>query len=410
MGPAWLVNDTSEYVPSRSALRIRREQPDFGHAVVLFHRDAVTCKSDLIHCERRLHTQPSDSTRDYLNQEFVAEPGVIYSFRMVSSPFFTRRQVLRGGAYVWCAAMAASANEPRANTTGQPRALNGQSRAINIQEIAPGMYFRRGVDEDATRENGDAIANIGFIVGRDGVAIIDPGGSIGDGVQLRAAVRRVTKLPIRYVVMSHVHPDHIFGAGAFAQDRPQFVGHARLPHALASRGEYYRNRLEEVLGKGTAGPVVVPTLLVDGHTEIDLGARALTLTAHGIAHSDCDLSVFDPQTGTLLPADLLFVQRVPSLDGSLKGWLKELAALKGVGAHRAVPGHGPTSVDWPAGAADLERYLSALLRETRAAIKNGQDIESAVRSVAQSERGRWKLFDDYHGHNITQAYKELEWE
>ncbi len=95
--------------------------------------------------------------------------------------------------------------------------------------------------------------------------------------------------------------------------------------------------------------------MVNDHAEIDLGGRVLALTAHGIAHTDCDLSVFDLSTGTLLPADLLFVQRVPSLDGSLKGWLKELETLRKVPARRAVPGHGPTSVDWPKGASDLER-------------------------------------------------------
>jgi glyoxylase-like metal-dependent hydrolase (beta-lactamase superfamily II) len=141
-----------------------------------------------------------------------------------------------------------------------------------------------------------------------------------------------------------------------------------------------------------------------------LGDRVLALTAHGVAHTDCDLSVLDRSTGTLLPADLLFVRRVPSLDGSLKGWLRELAALKAVSAKRAVPGHGPTSVDWPAGVTDLERYLSTLLRETKGAIAKGTDLDAAVRTVAQGERSRWTLFDDYNGHNVTQAFKELEWE
>jgi len=136
----------------------------------------------------------------------------------------------------------------------------------------------------------------------------------------------------------------------------------------------------------------------------------LTLTAHGVAHTDCDLSVFDRASGTLLPADLLFVRRVPSLDGSLRGWLRELAVLKALPAQRAVPGHGPTRVKWPSGAADLERYLGVLLRETRHAISRGQELGAAVETVAQSERSRWKLFDDYNGHNVTQAYKELEWE
>jgi glyoxylase-like metal-dependent hydrolase (beta-lactamase superfamily II) len=179
---------------------------------------------------------------------------------------------------------------------------------------------------------------------------------------------------------------------------------------LALREEFYRKRLEDMLGKEHAGGGAAPTMLVQDQAEIDLGGRVLALTAHATAHTDCDLSVLDKSTGTLLPADLLFVKRVPSLDGSLKGWLKALQTLKSTPARRAVPGHGPTSVDWPSGATDLERYLGILLRETRSAIAKGIDIETAVGTVAQSERSRWRLFDDYNGHNVTQAFKELEWE
>ena len=68
------------------------------------------------------------------------------------------------------------------------------------------------------------------------------------------------------------------------------------------------------------------------------------------------------------------------------------------------------SVSWPGATADLERYLDVVLRETRVAVKRGLDIGTAVATVGQSERGRWKLFDDYHGHNVTQAFKEVEWE
>jgi len=285
-----------------------------------------------------------------------------------------------------------------------------EARALVTEEVATGIHIRRGVDEDVTAHNEDGIANIGFIVGRDAVAVMDPGGSLIDGHRLRATIRRITQLPIKYVVMSHVHPDHVFGAPAFQIDNPQFVGHARLPRALALRGDFYRKRLENALGKEHAGGVVAPTLPVQDHAEIDLGGRVLALTAHGIAHTDCDLSVLDRNTGTLLAADLLFVKRVPSLDGSLRGWLKELAALESVSARRAVPGHGPTGVDWPSGAKDLERYLGTLLRETKEAIRKGMDLEAAVGTVAQSERSRWALFDDYNGHNVTQAFKELEWE
>jgi quinoprotein relay system zinc metallohydrolase 2 len=212
------------------------------------------------------------------------------------------------------------------------------------------------------------------------------------------------------VLMSHAHPDHVFGAGAFRAERPLYVGHARLPAALASRVDYDRRRLAAVLGAAATGEVVTPTRLVATGLELDLGGRVLELTAHGTAHSDCDLSVLDRNTRTLLAGDLLFVERVPSLDGSLGGWIAELARLRQSGARRAVPGHGPTGVDWPAGADDLARYLDTLRRETRQAIAAGADIEHAVQSVGRSEQDRWRLFADYHGHNVLRAYKELEWE
>jgi quinoprotein relay system zinc metallohydrolase 2 len=316
---------------------------------------------------------------------------------MTSPANISRREALFAGVGVlWSLA-----------ATRRSRAAEG---ALVTEAVAPGIHIRRGIDEDASAANGDAIANIGFIVGRSAVAVIDPGGSLNDGQRLRARIRQMTQLPIRFVVLSHVHPDHIFGAGAFEQDRPEFIGHARLPNALEQRGEYYRRGLESVLGKGKAGPVVIPTRLIVDRGQLDLGDRILHLTAHPVAHSDCDLSVFDPSSATLLAADLLFVERVPALDGRLKGWQSVLTSLKTVAASRAVPGHGPVSVNWPSGAQDLDRYLDVLLRETRAAVKAGMEISDAVASVGLSERGKWKLFDDYQGHNVTQAFKEVEWE
>ena len=81
----------------------------------------------------------------------------------------------------------------------------------------------------------------------------------------------------------------------------------------------------------------MPTKTVADAFEVDLGDRVLAFKAHGPAHTDCDLSMLDKQTGLLLPADLLFVKRVPSIDGNLLGWLKELDALKAIGATKAVP-------------------------------------------------------------------------
>ncbi len=289
-------------------------------------------------------------------------------------------------------------------------AIGQAQTAFVTTEVAPGLHVRQGVHEEATVENADGIANVGFIVGDAAVAVIDPGGSRLDGERLRASIRSATSLPIRYVVMTHMHPDHVFGAVAFEDDNPVYVGHARMAGMLVQRGEFYRNRLADVLGVDEAGDYAKPTMLVTDTAELDLGGRVLQLRAHPTAHTDNDLSVLDRATATLWAGDLLFVDRIPAVDGSILGWLDQLQALKGLPARQAVPGHGPAVVPWPAGAADEERYLATLVREIRAIIVRGGDIETAVATVGQSERTRWALFNDYNGRNVTTAFKELEWE
>jgi len=289
--------------------------------------------------------------------------------------------------------------------------LDAEDLPLPVTEIAAGIFVHNGVQDEASAANEDGIANIGFIVGADAVAVIDPGGSFAEGAALRAAIRARTDRPIRYVVLTHVHPDHTFGAAAFCGDHPDFVGHARLPGALAQRGDYYLRRLRIALGDGATGSEVVPpTLLVSDRLDLDLGGRHLSLEAHGPAHTDNDLTIFDENTRTIWLADLLFVDRIPAIDGNLVGWLKELDEVSGIPAERAVPGHGSISVPWPAAAEPERRYLEAVARETRAAIKASIGIADAWRHVANSERGRWLLFDDYQPRNVTAAYKELEWE
>jgi quinoprotein relay system zinc metallohydrolase 2 len=304
-------------------------------------------------------------------------------------------------------AMGLAAGGFFAAATGRLPAFAGA--AAEVVEVAPGLFVRVGLHEVATAANKNAICNIGFVVGRESVAVIDPGGSLADGRALREAIRARTALPIRYVIVTHIHPDHILGSPAFAEDHPEFIGHTSLPQMIAERGEFYRKGMHDLMGD-EGGAAIKLDRTVSTTATIDLGGRQLELRAHARGHSGSDLTVMDQSTGTLWAADILFVTRIPSVDGSLRGWLKQIAEIKQIKAARAVPGHGPASVPWPDAAADEERYLETLAADVRAVLKRGGDIEEAAKVAAQSERGRWLLFDDYNAHNAAQAVHELEWE
>lgn len=290
-------------------------------------------------------------------------------------------------------------------------AAAAEDSALAVTQIAPGVYVHQGSHAEIAEANRGAIANLGFVVGERCVAVIDTGGAPATGRALRRAVRQVTRLPVCHVINTHVHPDHWLGNSAFEDDQPEFIGHARLPAQLAARGPYYIAALQRDT-RFRYGPdaLVPPTRTVTDALELDLGGRRLRLEAMPPAHTDNDLVVTDLATGTLWLSDLLFVDRVPSLDGSLKGWLAVLDRLQGRDAARAVPGHGPASVAWPEAAAPLRRYLEALLDQTRAAITAGATLEEALERVAAAEAGNWKLFQDYHPRNVGKAYAELEWE
>jgi quinoprotein relay system zinc metallohydrolase 2 len=304
----------------------------------------------------------------------------------------------------WCSALFALLV-----TIGQP--AFARDVCTTLDEIAPGVHVRQGRHDLAFTET--AIANVGFIVGQQCVAAIDSGGSPREGEALACALRRITDVPLCYLILTHVHPDHWLGSTALIEPNTRIIGHDRLPRALALVGGFYLQRLAEQRGtEPDPGLLIEPdiTVPVDRPLELNLGERVLRIQAHPPAHTDTDLTVHDMTTETLWLSDLVFMEHVPVVDASSRGWLSVLDDLTGQSARRAVPGHGPASAAWPRAAADTGRYLRVVREQTRVWLDAGGDMESAQDEVGQGERERWQLFDAFHKRNVIKIYTELEWE
>lgn len=278
-----------------------------------------------------------------------------------------------------------------------------------LREVAPGIHVHQGRHagiEDAAR--GDS-ANIGFIVGARCVAVIDTGGSVATGRALREAITTVTSLPVCFVINTHGHFDHVLGNAAFRDSGATFVGHAALAAVLDASADYFSERFAAELDGAGVPPLVLPGRQVDAgkRMRLDLGQREIVLSAVPVAHSAADLTVHDVTTNTLWSGDLVFVERLPVLDGKLQGWQAWMQAAGEVPYARVVPGHGPPAGAWPQALKPQQEYLAGLARDVRAALARGEfleDVQAAGRAPAD-----WVLTEP-HARNLGRVYRELEWE
>ncbi len=284
---------------------------------------------------------------------------------------------------------------------------------LAVDQVAKGVFVHAGKQLPLDAPGHDDIANIGFIAGTRCVAVIDTGGSVRIGRALRAAIRQHTALPVCYVINTHVHVDHVLGNAAFRDDKPQFVGREGLGAAITrSRRFFLREFAGDFDAPASADQIVAPDLEVKDSLELDLGDRKLSLRAWPTAHTDCDLTVFDEDSGTLWTGDLLFRERTPVLDGSVIGWLAAIDRLANIPAKVVVPGHGKVGHDLAAELVPERRYLQTLVTAVRADLAEGKALSDAAVAlqVAGEEKSHWLLWDSVHAHNVARVYQELEWE
>lgn len=293
-----------------------------------------------------------------------------------------------------------------------------RGRAASVTETAPGHFVHVGQVADFQLGNAGDIANTGFIVGSSSIAVVDSGTTRRVAEALYIAIRQSSPLPISHNITTHVHPDHSLGAEVFREAGAQVVGAATLKPAALNANPFFRENLLRILGAqafhGTSP--IAPDHGVESDEILDLGDRRLHLKAWPTSHTNSDLTVVDEASSTIWMGDLAFLDHLPALDGSIVGWIDLLNGVEAefikldAAIDWMVPGHGEAPVRFPDGVKPTLGYLEALAKAVRQSIEDGESLTEATEHVGAGLRSGWRLFDEYHLRNVTNAYVELEWE
>ena len=286
------------------------------------------------------------------------------------------------------------------------------ANSFNISEVEKNIFLHYGIHEDSSIKNQGDIANIGFIVGKKSVLIIDTGGTLEIAKNLLKTVKNKTSLPISHVVITHGHPDHYLGSEIFRVSNIQFIGHENLKRSINMNFNFYKTLQASSIEDQSILDIkpVFPDLEIKKNQTIsvDLGDREVKIRAWESGHTDSDLSVYDVKS-KILWTENIFVNRIPSVRASILGWKKNLEITSKMDINKIIPGHGKITTKDEA-LLPMLSYFRRMIKEIRTLHDMGINIETAQKEVAKDNKENWLLFNDYHISNVTKAYSELEWE
>ena len=276
---------------------------------------------------------------------------------------------------------------------------------LQPRKVADGVYTLIGKTENFSRDNGGNIVNTGFIVGTDGVIVIDTGPSKAYGEQQRAAIAKLSAKPVAQLLLTHAHPDHVLGSQAYAG-----VPLAALPAtsaALTQSGDALLGNLYRLVGDAMLGTELRLPNAVAGNGAVTIAGRRLRLIA-ALGHTDADLMVFDEATKTLFAGDLVFFQRTPTTpNADIPKWLATLDVLEQLDFTTLVPGHGPVLRDH-AGIAQTRDYLQWLRDSLQGAARRGLDMPEVLQLPVPERFRQLAVLKTEYERSVSHLYPAYE--
>ncbi len=324
-----------------------------------------------------------------------------------SWPAVRRIRALRRAAWLWGVALLASAG---AAAQPAPPVTPATTVRMVATAVAENTWFVQGQSALGSAANQNFISNAAFVIADDGVLVIDALGSPPLARQLLALIREKTPLPVRYLVATHCHADHIYGLQVFADLGVSIVGHVGCRDYLNSdtarqRLAASREELFPWIDENTR--LVAPDVWMgEAGSEEDLvlriGQRSFRVRHAGPSHTTEDLIVYDAQTGVLFAGDIVFRGRVPFVgQADSRRWIAALDRMLELKPRLLVPGHGPVSTS-PAEDLQLTRDYLMYLRQTMG--RAARQMEPFDEAYAATDWSRFAALPLFNAANRMNAY------
>jgi len=284
---------------------------------------------------------------------------------------------------------------------------------LQATEVADGVWFAQGAAALGSSANRNFISNAGFVVTDEGVVVVDALGSPPLAEELLAQIRRVTAQPVRYVIVTHYHADHIYGLQAFKAAGATILAYGSGREYLNS--ETARQRL--VASREDLAPWVDDKTYLVGadrwldeeETRLRVGSFDFIIRHVGPAHTPEDVVVYVPKRGVLFSGDLVFRGRIPFVgQADSRLWIASLGRLIDYHPRLVLPGHGPPSTDPMADLVMTRDYLLYLRKTMGEAASNLEPFEEAYARADWSRYEHMPLFRAANRMNAYNTYLLME--
>ena len=281
-----------------------------------------------------------------------------------------------------------------------------QPAPLRAVAVAPGAWFFQGEAALGSPANRNFISNAGFVVTDGGVVVVDALGSPALAVEMLAEIRRLTPQPVRMVIVTHYHADHIYGLQVFKAAGASIVAHGTARESLNSDAAQLRLQASR---KDLAPWVDAQTQLtgadrwLDGDdTTLRIGSTEVRIRRAGPAHTPEDLVVSFPALGVMFAGDLFFRGRIPFVgQADSRLWINSLQRLIEDKPRVVVPGHGPASTE---PLADLELTRDYLLHLRRTMGTAARELEPFDEAYAKADWSRYEGLPLFRAANRMNAY------